>query len=142
MQDLQASDDLEESLGQKLGGCSLLLREMSTQQRHRCLNKERSLMTTSIRHLVLVLGDQLNEDAQVFLDFDPLQDAIWMAEVDEESTRVVSSKQRTTLFLSAMRHFAQNLKRKKWPLVYSQIEDPDNTGTLVGELTTVWGLPS
>jgi len=92
-------------------------------------------MTTSIRHLVLVLGDQLNEDAQVFLDFDPLQDAIWMAEVDEESTRVVSSKQRTTLFLSAMRHFAQNLKRKKWPLVYSQIEDPDNTGTLVGELT-------
>ena len=135
MQDLQASDDLEESLGQKLGGCSLLLREMSTQQRHRCLNKERSLMKTSIRHLVLVLGDQLNEDAQVFLDFDPLQDAIWMAEVDEESTRVVSSKQRTTLFLSAMRHFAQNLKRKKWPLVYSQIEDPDNTGTLVGELT-------
>ncbi len=31
MQDMQASDDLEESLGQKLGGCSLLLREMSTQ---------------------------------------------------------------------------------------------------------------
>ena len=60
-------------------------------------------MRHSIRHLVIVLGDQLNQDASAFTDFDPQLDAVWMAEVDEESTHVVSAKQRTTVFLSAMR---------------------------------------
>ncbi len=91
-------------------------------------------MTKALRHLVLVLGDQLSVDALALKDFDPEQDAIWMAEVDEESTRIVSSKQRTTLFLSAMRHFAQMLKDRAWPLLYSKIDDPGNSGTLVGEL--------
>jgi deoxyribodipyrimidine photolyase-related protein len=82
----------------------------------------------------LVLGDQLNQDASAFMDFDAQQDAVWMAEVDEESTHVKSSKQRTTLFLSAMRHFADDLRQKKWPLIYSVIDEPGNSGTLAGEL--------
>jgi deoxyribodipyrimidine photolyase-related protein len=69
-------------------------------------------MANALRHLVLVLGDQLNLDALALADFDPTQDAIWMAEVMEESTHVASSKQRSTLFLSAMRHFAQTIKDK------------------------------
>jgi len=64
--------------------------------------------------LVLVLGDQLDQDASAFSDFDPQQDAVWMAEVDEESTHVVSAKQRTTVFLSAMRHF---LSTVNWTLL-------------------------
>ena len=87
-----------------------------------------------MRNLVLILGDQLNEDASALTGFDPTQDAIWMAEVDEESTHVISSKQRTTLFLSAMRHFAQELTKKGWAVHYSDIDNADNTGTLVGEL--------
>jgi deoxyribodipyrimidine photolyase-related protein len=83
---------------------------------------------------VLILGDQLNLDSSALADFDPNQDAIWMAEVMEESTHVPSSKQRSTLFLSAMRHFAQSLKSKNWPVVYSKLDDADNTGTLAGEL--------
>jgi len=59
-----------------------------------------------LRRLVIVLGDQLDLDAAAFDDFDPATDAIWMAEVDEESTHVWSSQPRTALFLSAMRHFA------------------------------------
>ena len=43
-------------------------------------------MSHSVRHLVIVLGDQLDEDASALTDFDPQQDAVWMAEVDEEST--------------------------------------------------------
>jgi deoxyribodipyrimidine photolyase-related protein len=91
-------------------------------------------MTSTTRHLVLVLGDQLNQDASAFDDFDPNQDAVWMAEVDEESTHVTSAKQRTTVFLSAMRHFAADLRAKKWRLHYSTIDEPSNVGTLAGEL--------
>ena len=45
-------------------------------------------MARPLRHLVLILGDQLDPSAAVFDDFDPAQDAIWMAEVAEESTHV------------------------------------------------------
>ena len=86
------------------------------------------------RNLVLVLGDQLDGQSTAMTGFDPDQDAIWMAEVDEESTHVPSAKQRTTLFLSAMRHFAQSLRDKAWPVIYSRIDDPGNTGSLAGEL--------
>ena len=92
-------------------------------------------MKEPIRHLVLILGDQLDEHASALNDFDPKKDALWMAEVAEESTHVWSSKQRSTLFLSAMRHFAELLKARGWTIHYSKLDDPDNTGTLSGELT-------
>ena len=63
-----------------------------------------------MRNLVLVLGDQLDLEAAAFDGFDCTQDAVWMAEAEDESTHVWSSKQRIALFLSAMRHFAQALQ--------------------------------
>ena len=80
-----------------------------------------------MRNLVIVLGDQLSEEASALVDFDSAQDAVWMAEVDEESTHIISSKQRTTLFLSAMRHFAKELKGKGWSVRYSEIDSANNT---------------
>ena len=91
-------------------------------------------MAKSLRNLVVVLGDQLNLDASALADFDPAQDAIWMAEVMEESKHVTSSKQRSTLFLSAMRHFAETLKAQYWPLYYTRLDDAHNAGTLAVEL--------
>lgn len=91
-------------------------------------------MPSKLRHLVLILGDQLDEDASALRDFDPQQDAIWMAEVAEESTHIASAKQRTTVFLSAMRHFAARLKARGWSVHYTPLDVPDNTGTLAGEL--------
>jgi len=81
-----------------------------------------------VRHLVLVLGDQLDLDASAFDDFDPELDAVWMAEAAEESTHVWSSKQRIAIFLSAMRHFAQALRKAGRPLHYSQMEDVSTPG--------------
>ena len=46
-------------------------------------------MTNKIRHLIIVLGDQLDEFATIFDTFDPLQDVIFMAEVLEESTAYI-----------------------------------------------------
>jgi len=91
-------------------------------------------MTHTLRHLVLILGDQLDLEASALHDFDPQQDAIWMAEVLEESTHVTSSKQRTTVFLSAMRHFAAQLRDKGWSVSYTALDATDNSGTLAGEL--------
>lgn len=98
------------------------------------LSLENPNMTTSVRHLVLVLGDQLNLDASAFDGFDASQDAVWMAEVDEESTHVTSAKQRIAVFLSAMRHFAMALRDKGFSVFYTAIDQVDNLGTLSQEL--------
>lgn len=90
-----------------------------------------------LRFLVIILGDQLNRDASAFDGFDAKQDAVWMAEVAEESTHIWSSKQRIVLFISAMRHFAQSLRKEKIALHYSELDDPNNTQTLEGELLRV-----
>jgi deoxyribodipyrimidine photolyase-related protein len=92
-------------------------------------------MKLKTRHLLIVLGDQLDAAAGIFEAFDPTQDIILMMEVLEESTHVRSSKQRSTLFLSAMRHFAADLyTQRQWRVDYVRLEDAGNTQTLAGEL--------
>ena len=93
-----------------------------------------SVEISRLRTLVIVLGDQLDPDAAAFDGHDPAQDAVWMAEVAEESIHVWSSKQRITLFLSAMRHFAQTLRASGRRVHYTHLDDPGNKGTLAAEL--------
>ena len=57
------------------------------------------------RHLVLVLGDQLDRRSAAFDGFDPDRDAIWLAENVTEATHVWCHQRRLALFFSAMRHF-------------------------------------
>ena len=89
----------------------------------------------STRWLILVLGDQLDAQSSAFDGADASQDRVWMAEVAQESTHVPSAKQRIALFLSAMRHHAQQLRDGGWPVDYRRLEDPENNGTLAAELT-------
>ncbi|MEB3204344.1 MAG: cryptochrome/photolyase family protein [Candidatus Sericytochromatia bacterium] len=88
----------------------------------------------SIRHLVLILGDQLDLDSSAFDDFDPAQDVVWMAEVREESDHVPSGKPRIALFLAAMRHFASALETRGWTVRYQRIDAPDASPTLAAAL--------
>jgi deoxyribodipyrimidine photolyase-related protein len=81
------------------------------------------IVMKKIRHLCLILGDQLNRDSLLFDGFDSSQDLLWMAEVKEESTHVPSNKQRSVLFLSAMRHFAKDLHKDKLPLEYYSLDE-------------------
>ena len=76
-----------------------------------------------MRHLVVVLGDQLDHQSRVFDDADPACDRIWMCEAIEESTHVPSSKQRTAVFLSAMRHFFHELRARGWRVDYRALDD-------------------
>lgn len=57
------------------------------------------------RHLILILGDQLNLDNPALVGFDAMKDAVLMVEANYEATHVWSHKARIVLFLSAMRHF-------------------------------------
>ncbi len=89
---------------------------------------------TELRALIVVLGDQLDLDAAAFDGFDAGLDAVWMAEVAEESTHVWSSKPRTAMFLSAMRHFALGLRAVGRPLHYTRLDARGNCGSLGSQL--------
>ncbi|QWT22046.1 cryptochrome/photolyase family protein [Bacillus sp. NP157] len=86
-----------------------------------------------MRHLVVILGDQLNPDSHALDDFDPSTDMVWMAERRGESKHVWSSKQRSVLFLAGMRHFAASLPPTH-PLRYTRLTDegPDDLAALLG----------
>ena len=87
-----------------------------------------------LRDLIVVLGDQLDLEASAFDGFETGVDAVWMAEVAEESTHVWSSKPRTALFLAAMRHFALALQSAGRVLHYTRLDDPGNAGSLQSQL--------
>ena len=89
---------------------------------------------TELRKLVVVLGDQLDLDAAAFDAFDASVDAVWMAEVVDESTHVWSSKPRTAMFIAAMRHFALALQSAGRPLHYTRLDAPGNAGSLAAQL--------
>ena len=87
-----------------------------------------------LRHLVLVLGDQLDRESAALVDLDPKRDAVWMVEVAEESRHVWSHKARIAVFLSAMRHFRDELVGRGIPVLYRQLDDPENKGSFADEL--------
>ena len=90
-------------------------------------------MTLACRHLLLILGDQLDDDSSVFDDMDPALDVVLMVEAVEESTHVWSHKVRTALFLSAMRHFAEQLRQRQFQVHYRAL-DTEKDLTLAGGL--------
>ena len=83
-----------------------------------------------VRHLIVVLGDQLDPEASAFDGFDPGQDAVWMAEVAEEAEHVWSVKPRIAIFLAAMRHFRDALEAKGYRVIYTQLDAPKQTASL------------
>lgn len=83
-----------------------------------------------MRNLILVFGDQLNIDSTVFDDFDHESDLVWMAEAESESTVVWSHKQRIAVFLSAMRHFRDELISRKFNVLYHELKHDDDSPRL------------
>jgi deoxyribodipyrimidine photolyase-related protein len=74
-----------------------------------------------MRTLVLVLADQLDARSAAFDGFDPAQDAVWMAEVAHEGTKVWSTQPRIAVFLAAMRHFREALRARGWRVFYREL---------------------
>lgn len=91
-----------------------------------------------MRHLILVLGDQLDRSSSAFQGFDRSRDQVWMAEVEEEATHVWCHKARIVFFLSAMRHFRDALRREGIVVHYHELgesRDQDRGRSFVDVLT-------
>ena len=84
--------------------------------------------------LVLVLGDQLTPLVAALKAADKTRDVVVMAEVMGEGTSVPHHPQKIALILSAMRHFATELRSDGWTVAYSTLDDPANSQTLSGEI--------
>ena len=95
---------------------------------------KRSTPQTGGGRLAVIFGDQLDLDAPLISTLEA-DDTVLMMEVAGESQHVPSHVQRTTLFLSAMRHFAADLIKRKIRVRYINLEDPENTGAFESELT-------
>jgi len=93
-----------------------------------------SISVVPVRDLCVILGDQLSRRSPLLERASRSEDLLWMAEAAEESTHVPSHKARTALFLSAMRHHAEWLRKSGWSLDYRRLDDKDNCGSLGGEL--------
>ncbi len=89
---------------------------------------------TSASRLVVILGDQLSPDLPALRVGDPSHDIILMAEVQDETQNVPHHPKKIAFILSSMRHFSQDLIRLGWKVRYIRLDDPENTGSLVGEI--------
>jgi len=86
------------------------------------------------RDLVLVLGDQLSLGVSSLRATDPASAVVLMAEVYDEATYVPHHKKKIAFIFSAMRHFAEELRAAGWQVDYTRLDDPDNAGSLGGEV--------
>lgn len=100
---------------------------------------ESGLEASSRSRLAIVFGDQLDLDAALIRSL-RRQDSVLMMEAPEESRHVPSHVQRTVLFLSAMRHFARALERRRIRVHYISLEDASNTGAFESEIRRAVGL--
>jgi deoxyribodipyrimidine photolyase-related protein len=85
--------------------------------------------------LAIVLGDQLDLESTAIQRLDRQRDRIWMAEACEESTHVWSSKLRIACFLSAMRHYRDELLARGYEVIYHRL-DPNQPESLAGILAS------
>ncbi len=84
--------------------------------------------------LVLVLGDQLSPSLSALREGDRARDTVVMAEVADEAGYVPHHPKKIALIFAAMRKFAARLEAEGWQVRYTRLDDPGNSGTIVGEL--------
>jgi deoxyribodipyrimidine photolyase-related protein len=83
--------------------------------------------------LIPVLGDQLSHGLASLAD-GPVGAVVLMVEVADEATYVRHHKKKIALVLSAMRHFADELRAAGWTVDYVRLDDDGNTGSFTGEV--------
>jgi len=92
---------------------------------------EGSFLMSALR---FILGDQLSRSISSLRGLDPARDVVLMAEVAEETQTVPHHKQKIAFILSAMRHFADELRAGGIRVDYVRLGDRGNSGSFTGEL--------
>ncbi len=88
-------------------------------------------MTGTLR---LVLGDQLDHAIAALGGLDREHDTVLMVEVMAEATYVPHHPKKIAFILSAMRHFAGELRAEGVRVRYVALDDPGNAQSFAGEL--------
>lgn len=81
------------------------------------------------------MGDQLTDSISSLNNCDKSEDIILISEVIEEATFIPHHKKKLVFIFSAMRHFALDLKNDGFNVIYNKLNDPDNSGSLTGEIS-------
>ena len=87
-----------------------------------------------VTRLVLILGDQLNDQIAALREADKATDIVVMAEVADEASYVPHHPKKIAFIFAAMRKFANRLKAEGWQLRYTKLDDAENSGSITGEL--------
>ncbi|MBF9058289.1 cryptochrome/photolyase family protein [Rhodobacterales bacterium HKCCSP123] len=87
-----------------------------------------------VSRLVLILGDQLSDDIAALREADKDSDIIVMAEVMDEAAYVPHHPKKIAFLFAAMRKFAAHLEGRGWRVRYTRLDDPENAGSIPGEL--------
>nr|WP_246438609.1 cryptochrome/photolyase family protein [Novosphingobium piscinae] len=80
------------------------------------------------------MGDQLSPGLSSLADRSPADTVVLMMEVAEETGYVRHHQAKLVLVLSAMRHFAAELRAAGWTVDYVALDDPGNSGSFTGEV--------
>ena len=88
----------------------------------------------NMKTLRLIFGDQLSHDISCLKGCNKKEDFILMCEVWNEATYVKHHKKKIAFLFSAMRHFAKELKGSGYKILYTKLEDKQNTGFFKSEV--------
>jgi len=88
-----------------------------------------------MKTLRLILSDQLSHDISCLKGCNKKEDIILMCEVWSEATYVKHHKKKIAFLFSAMRHFAKELQESGYKVLYTKLEDEQNTGSFRSEIT-------
>jgi len=86
------------------------------------------------RRLIPLLGDQLTPHIASLRHARRDRDIVLMVEAEAEATYVWQHRKKVVFFLSAMRHFAADLRDAGWHVDYVELDDPSNTGAIDTEI--------
>ena len=92
-------------------------------------------MNQTESRLIVILGDQLSTQITALRQGDSSRDVVLMAEVQAETSYAPHHPKKIAFVLSAMRHFVKQLEQEGWSVRYVELDDPMNSGNLVGEIT-------
>ncbi|MFT4718597.1 MAG: deoxyribodipyrimidine photolyase-related protein [Rickettsiales bacterium] len=84
--------------------------------------------------IIAILGDQLNYNISSLKNCDKEKDVILMCEVLEECSTPKHHKKKIAFILSSMRHFADELKKSGFNILYVKIDDQENTHSFKSEI--------
>jgi deoxyribodipyrimidine photolyase-related protein len=116
-------------MGARLGECEILLKTLPNRR-----TAKHAAVGPGMSVLRVILGDQLSFDISALADLDLGRDTVLMMEVTEENEYVSHHKQKIVLVLSAMRHFAEELRLRGVDVDYVRLDAPGNGGTFDSEL--------